>query len=398
MLKALKLSVLFFAFMLFFDQIALADRDVFLPVSQSKISQEEAEEVLIGFFSQRCNLPYECVEHTIREKETECSLRFGYFGYGHIEHSDTTPVWEAHLQLHGGEHYALFDSEGEILYWQSHGTEHHRNEPDVWENAVRANPLETDAKEEQILADVKRRLTETTAYSRDEIDQFDYRTCFVYERHFNNGQIPVWLTYVYRNGSLIYKQANGYDGSFMCINTPEADFGEYRTNLPSFGDVMNFPYSAWYGNAMTIEEKAIQAERWRPAVEQWIENYPYSTSSLGLIYDVTIRQIFGIPDDKAIMQQEAEWIAKNHASHLGLSERFIEKRNCRANYLVTDPDNPIWRILVERPEISLEEAKKYRGVDESVFKEYVVEIHAYTGQVVYATIVNSDTPAYMWQY
>ena len=81
-----------------------------------------------------------------------------------------------------------------------------------------------------------------------------------------------------------------------------------------------------------------------------------------------------------------------------LSERFIEKRNCRANYLVTDPDNPIWRILVERPEISLEEAKKYRGVDESVFKEYVVEIHAYTGQVVYATIVNSDTPAYMWQY
>lgn len=50
MLKALKLGVLFFTFMLLFDQIALADRDVFLAVSQSKISQEEAEEVLIGFF------------------------------------------------------------------------------------------------------------------------------------------------------------------------------------------------------------------------------------------------------------------------------------------------------------------------------------------------------------
>lgn len=74
MLKAPKLSILFFAFMLSFGQIAMADRDVFLSVSQSKISQEEAEEVLIGFFAQRCNLPYECVEHTIREKETECSL------------------------------------------------------------------------------------------------------------------------------------------------------------------------------------------------------------------------------------------------------------------------------------------------------------------------------------
>lgn len=59
MLKALKFSILLIAFMLFFDQIALADRDVFLPVAQSKISQEEAKEVLIGFFAQRCSLPYE---------------------------------------------------------------------------------------------------------------------------------------------------------------------------------------------------------------------------------------------------------------------------------------------------------------------------------------------------
>lgn len=398
MLKALKFSILLIAFMLFFDQIALADRDVFLPVAQSKISQEEAKEVLIGFFAQRCSLPYECVEHTIREKETECSLRFGYFGYGHIEHADTTPVWEAHLELHGQEHDALFDSEGEILYWQSHGTEHHRNELDVWESAVRANPLETDATEEQILADVKTRLTETTAYSRDEIDQFDYRTCFVYERHFNKGQIPVWLTYVYRNGSLIYKQANGYDGSFMCINTPEADFGEYRTNLPSFGDTMGFPYSAWYGGTMTIEEKAARADQWRPVVEQWLKDYPYSAHSLGLAYDVTIRQTFGIPDDQAISQEQAEQIARTYAQHLGLSERFADLRKCAVNYLVTDPQKPVWRILVKAPNITSEEKKKYRGIDESVFKAYVVEVHAYTGDVTFATTVDADTPVYLWQY
>ncbi|MED9821928.1 MAG: hypothetical protein U0J65_07860 [Christensenellales bacterium] len=398
MLKALKLSVLFFAFMLFFDQIALADRDVFLPVSQSKISQEEAEEVLIGFFSQRCNLPYECVEHTIREKETECSLRFGYFGYGHIEHSDTTPVWEAHLQLHGGEHYALFDSEGEILYWQSHGTEHHRNEPDVWENAVSATPLSTDASEEQILSDIKKRLAETTAYTQDEIREFDYRIRFVYESHFNEGHIPVWLTYVYDGGTLVCKQANGYDGSLMGMSPPTADFCAYRTNLPSFGDTMGFPYSAWYEGTMTIEEKAIQAERWRPVVEQWLKDYPYSADSLGLAYDVTIRQTFGIPNDQAISQRHAEEIARAYAPHLGISERFADLRECTINYLVTDPEKPIWRIIVKTPNIPSEEKKKYRGVDESIFVKYVVEVNACTGEVTFATTVGADTPAYLWQY
>lgn len=42
--------------------------------------------------------------------------------------------------------------------------------------------------------------------------------------------------------------------------------------------------------------------------------------------------------------------------------------------------------------------KSIRGVDESIFKKYVVEIEALTGEIVYSTIVDSNTPAYMWQY
>ena len=149
---------------------------------------------------------------------------------------------------------------------------------------------------------------------------------------------------------------------------------------------------------MTIEEKATQAEQWRPVVEQWLKDYPHSANSLGLAYDVTIRQTFGIPDDQAISQQQAEQIAKAYAPHLGLSERFADLRKCAVNYLVTDPQKPVWRILVKAPNITSEEKKKYRGIDESVFKAYVVEVHAYTGDVTFATIVGAETPVYLWQY
>lgn len=37
-------------------------------------------------------------------------------------------------------------------------------------------------------------------------------------------------------------------------------------------------------------------------------------------------------------------------------------------------------------------------IDESVFKAYVVEVHAYTGDVTFATTVDADTPVYLWQY
>lgn len=39
-----------------------------------------------------------------------------------------------------------------------------------------------------------------------------------------------------------------------------------------------------------------------------------------------------------------------------------------------------------------------RLIDESVFKAYVVEVHAYTGDVTFATTVDADTPVYLWQY
>ena len=161
---------------------------------------------------------------------------------------------------------------------------------------------------------------------------------------------------------------------------------------------MGFPYSAWYEGTMTIEEKAIQAERWRPVVEQWLKDYPYSADSLGLAYDVTIRQTFGIPNDQAISQRHAEEIATAYAPHLGISERFADLRECTINYLVTDPEKPIWRIIVKTPNIPSEEKKKYRGVDESIFVKYVVEVNACTGEVTFATTVGADTPAYLWQY
>lgn len=215
---SLKHNIWFIALLLLFSRIAAADTDVFLPISQSKISQEEAESILIDFFAERCNLPCESVEREYRKSEAEDVLRFGLFGYGKIPDAANTPVWEAYFQLHGSDHYALLDSKGEILFWRSHGAEHYQNESDVWENAVPAIPLETDATETQILSDVKMRLIETAAYSKAEIEGFDYRIRFVYERHFNEGQIPVWLTYI-------------YNGDNVCAGAPFIKIGRTKCFL-----------------------------------------------------------------------------------------------------------------------------------------------------------------------
>lgn len=387
-------------FLLFmFTASAIADRDVYLPIPENGQSQENIEKIVINFFAERCNFPLEDVKKAFNErKEPEC-FRFGLFGYGYIHEPENTPVWDVSFQLHGSDHLVLLNPEGEILFWQSHGTEHYPNEPDILESAIPAIPLETDANEELILADVKENLKAFGNYSEKEIEQFIYQTHFVYEKHFNSGEIPVWLTYVYDGERLLCKQANGYDGSLMCMSAPNADFGEYRTALPCFEDVMDFEYSPWYMDAMTVEEKAVQAEIWRPAVEQWMRDYPYSANTMGLPYDVTIRQIYGVPDGKSITQEEAEQIAKEYASQLGISDRFKEKRPCYADYFMTDPENPIWKIIVDTPrDISIEEKKKCIGVDESIFKSYVVEIHAYTGEVSYSTVVGSDTPDYIWKY
>lgn len=396
MLRTFKMNVWLLFLLLLLSQNALADKAVIFPASQSVLSQERIGSIIADFFAEKCELSHEYVESALRENTD--NIRFGLLGYGYISDAQNTPVWEAYFQLHGGNHHILLDSEGTVLFWQSHNTEHHKDELDVWENMIPATPLETDATEDQILFDVKEKLKTIEKCSENEIDRFNYKICFAYEYHFNKGQIPIWLTYIYDNNNLVYKQANGYNGSFMCINKSRSDFGEYKTDLPSFGDTMGFPYSVWRDNTLSIEEKATQSNLWRPIVEQWLKDYPYSQADLGVVYDIIIRQTYGIPDENSITQQEAEQIAKNYASHLDISDRFIEKRYCRANYLITNPEKPIWRITVSEPSISIDEAKKYRGVDESIFKKYVVEIEALTGEIVYSTIVDSNTPAYMWQY
>ena len=132
--------------LLLLSQNALADKAVIFPASQSVLSQERIGSIIADFFAEKCELSHEYVESALRENTD--NIRFGLLGYGYISDAQNTPVWEAYFQLHGGNHHILLDSEGTVLFCQSHNTEHHKDELDVWENIIPATPLETDATEE----------------------------------------------------------------------------------------------------------------------------------------------------------------------------------------------------------------------------------------------------------
>ena len=99
---------------------------------------------------------------------------------------------------------------------------------------------------------------------------------------------------------------------------------------------------------LSHEEKAEVTARWRPLVEKWIEEHPYYLNNPGMEYTVTIERVYGVPDDKAISESEAIKLAGAAlTAHLG--NAYLPDRDVRVDYLVTDPERPVWVIRFGRP-------------------------------------------------
>ena len=96
-----------------------------------------------------------------------------------------------------------------------------------------------------------------------------------------------------------------------------------------------------YYYAWTLEEKAAFSAAWVPIVAEYKARNPYLNEEGSGIWEWT-RNINGLPDDRAISQNQAVDIA------LGAIEKQFGEKLCNKDiyvfYFITNPVKPEWRI------------------------------------------------------
>ena len=133
---------------------------------------------------------------------------------------------------------------------------------------------------------------------------------------------------------------------------------------------------------LSHEEKAEITARWRTLVEKWMAEHPYYLNNPGIEYIVTIERVYGVPDDKAIPQEQAEILA-GMALTLHLGDAYLPNRDVRVDYLVNDPAHPVWVFRFGRIDgLSREESKALTINHPEVTSMYNVTMDAYTGEVL----------------
>lgn len=371
---------------------AFGDEAVLMKPKEGNPGKEEIKSIISSVFLKKCGMAENGMMEIIYKE-----LAYGLIGHGYVEKPDSTPVWIAIFDAHGEPHSAVVDATGELISWTSHGTEHWRDDPDEFDSIIEANVDPHVCAEEIIVQYAREALAEISDYSKKEIQDLKFNAIFGYEKRFNDGYIPIWLVEICDNGKRVYKAAYGYDGQFMSISPSYAEFGNYRTDLPRFQDTVEEDLNRlfeWGEDSISIEEKAALCEKLQPIVQEWIKKYPYYVNNPGIEYDITVRNVYGVPDEQAIEQSEAVYIAKEYAKQLDISMDFMDTRETIVCYLITDPARPIWRVTVLGASIP-------RGniwSDQTLATRYVVSIDAYTGNVYDAQMIDLSSPGYLWRY
>ena len=97
---------------------------------------------------------------------------------------------------------------------------------------------------------------------------------------------------------------------------------------------------------------------------------------------MTIERVYGVPDEKALTQSEAEMLA-GIALNTHLGNAYLANREVRADYLVNDPAHPVWVMRFMRIDgLSREEYRALTINHREVTSMYNVTVDAYSGEVL----------------
>ena len=360
---------------------AHADGWVEVKPGKADLTRKEAKAFAVAFFAEKCG-----VDPKVFEK-AEWLIQYGH---STVEKADAAH-WVISLQdssdkQHRRSHSIRLTGSGEMIEWYAHGMGYNRAAPGLLDYATPVTPLPTDVQEDAVIALV-----------REEMGKLGYMgelpvaATFAYDEHFNSGHIPVWLVQIDGAEDGSWKAAVTHKGELLSLvpyeqvflenQTPGEDFWGATFEGAAYHEEQQLMYGIFEGT-LSHEEKAAVTARWRPLVEKWIEEHPYYMNSPGWEHLVTIERIYGVPDDKAILQEQAEVLA-GMALTLRLGDAYLQNRKVCADYLVNDPEHPVWVIRFRRIKgLSREESKALAISNPEVTSMFNVTVDAYTGEVL----------------
>ena len=366
--------------LLLLPAVALADGWVDVTPGENDLTEAEVKDFAVEFFAEKCG-----VEESVLRK-MEWSIKYGHSTVETAEDAKWSVFVRRIKGCSGVAHGMELTGPGEVIRWSGHIGEYDKANPDLLDYAAPVTPLSTDASAETVAALVRAEMAKL-----GHTGELTITPTFAYDEHFNSGYIPVWLVQIDGAADGPWKAAVTHKGELLSLVPYAQEFRENMTPGEDFwgttftGQAYSEEWSLF--NAviectLSHEEKAEITARWRPLVEQWMAEHPYYMNHPWEEYLVTIERVYGVPDDLALPQSEAEKLAGEALTeHLG--NAYLPNRSVRVDYLVNDPEQPVWVLRFGRIKgLSREEYKALTINHPEVTSMYNVTVAARTGEVL----------------
>ena len=277
---------------------------------------------------------------------------FAIDNYNTVGATKDEPFWEVDFG-YGYAYRVYMMRDGEMLGLMGPATQFYPWNCDIAEGASEAILSAQDITIEQAVAEACSALTEVKDVSQQALNAMDVTTKYIYCSFYCNGKEPVWIVSWSSCGEVKWNVLLGYDGSFIDAQTAGKLFDKVQRNYISLTDMWNeqcnelgmskdfYNSAGKYYYAWTLEEKAAFSAAWVPIVAEYKARNPYLNEEGSGIWEWT-RNINGLPDDRAISQNQAGDIA------LGAIEKQFGEKLCNKDiyvfYFITNPVKPEWRI------------------------------------------------------
>ena len=362
---------------------ALADGYVEVTPGKGDLTKEQVKAFAVSFFAEKCG-----VEESVLRK-ADWLIQYGHSTMETAEDA----VWSVSargIKGHPDSHAMTLTGPGEMIRWSAHIGEYDKAYPELLDYAVPVEPLPTDVQADAVIALVREEMVQQ-GFVKD-ASALTITPTFAYDEHFNiGGDIPVWLVLIEDGQGGWWKAAVSHKGDMLSLVPYAQVFREGRTPGEDFWagtfegvqavEEMSLFYDVIKCN-LSHEEKAEITARWRTLVVAWMAEHPYYMNRPGMEYIVTIERVYGVPDEKALTQSEAETLA-GIALNTHLGNAYLANREVRADYLVNDPAHPVWVMRFMRIDgLSREEYRALTINHREVTSMYNVTVDAYSGEVL----------------
>lgn len=369
--------------LLWLASAAHADGWVEVKPGKGDLTKAQVKEFAVKFFAEKCG-----VEESVLRK-ADWQIQYGHSTMLTAEDAYWS-VYTRSIKGHSGAHGLELTGPGEMIKWSAHIGEYDKADPGLLDYATPVEPLPTDVQEEAVIALVREEMVKQ-GFVKD-ASALTVTPTFAYDEHFNiGGDIPVWLVLIEDGQGGRWKAAVSHKGDMLSLVPYEQVFRENRTPGEEFwaatfeGRAATEEMGLFYDViecTLSHEEKAEITARWRVLVEKWIAEHPYYLNNPGMEYIVTIERVYGVPDEKAIPQSEAEKLAGAALTeHLG--NAYLPNRDVRVDYLVNDPEHPVWVFRFGRIDgLSREEYKHLTMTAPETTSMFNITLDARTGEVL----------------